>query len=1006
MGPAVPPLSRAVNLSRAVHAIWALPLALLLLMGVPGTPPGGELHAQASPQKRPLTIAEYRLWRSIAGAEISPDGRWAAWTYTLERGDDTLHVASLDSEVVHVVPLASGARFSDDGRWVAYFLAPSFRDAERARADDSPVIRKAELMDLASGQKVTWDDAASFGFAEGSGHFFVKKRRQEAAGARSGGGGGQTSGAPRPQGSDMILRNLAEGYDELLGSVDEHGFNKTGAFLAYTVDAADRDGNGIYVADLGAGTRRALDNAKERFARLTWSEEGDALAVLRGDTPDGKVERANTLLAWVGIGTPTPRRHVFGPDPAAGSGLPEGKVVSEKAGITWSEDLATVFVGIKDQADKLEDWPKDGLPLADVNIWHWADDRIQAAQQQQASRDRDRTYVAAVHLAEGRMIPLADEKMRTVDLTRNGRWGIGRDDSAYISDWKPNVADYYRIDTRTGERNPILRAHLRDLGLSPDSQHFLYWLDGHVWAYRLDNDQHVNLTASSPVDFTNQEYDYFGEKPPYGLAGWSKDGASVILNHRYDLWVQPLDGRPASNLTLNRGFQDDIRFRYVRTDPEERAIDLEAPILLSAYGEWTKKEGFFEVRDGNLVELAWEDRKFGRPQKAEDADRYLFTVQTFRDFPDLWVSGRDFSDRQQVTTANPQQEEYLWGSRILFEYTNDDGVRLQGTLAIPDTYQEGQKLPMLVRFYEKYSQDLHMHPTPGYRHSPNFAGYVSHGYLIMQPDIHFRVGSSHSDMLECVEAAVRKVIELGYADPAAVGLSGHSYSGGGGAYIATRSTMFAAVAHGAAPINLVSEFNQLFVGSGQNNHQYDIYGQGRYGTNPYDDFQLYWDQSPISGVQDMDTPVLYLHGEDDPTVNWEQGLEWYNALRFLGKPIIWLSYPGEGHGLRKLENRIDFQYRLREFFDHHLKGAPAPGWMTEGIPFLEKDRHLRGYAPEVFVTPPDTAAAGASGRGSSPPGSGRTPLPSDPGGPSLPRDPGQIAPEPGLFRSCGVGSGG
>ena len=947
--------------SREARPSRAIPL-LLLLPALLGPLPQGSVEAQAASEKRPLAIAEYRLWRTISGAEISPDGNWAAWSYTLERGDDTLHVAALDSDAAHVVPLGSGAAFSDDGRWVAYFLSPSFREAERTRADNGPVIRRAELLELDTGEKVTWEDASAFGFANGSGHFSVKKRRPAAAGARGAGGqgsGAQASGAARPQGSDLILRNLVEGYDELLGSVDEHGFNKAGTHLAYTVDAADRDGNGLYLADLRAGTRRALDNAKERYARLTWSEEGDALAVLRGDTPEKKVERANTLLAWAGLDTPNPRRHTFGPE--AGSGLPAGKVLSEKGGLTWSQDLATVFVGIKDQEDKLEDWPKDGFPLADVNIWHWADDRIQAAQQRQASRDRDRTYVAAVHLAEGRMVPLADEKMRTVDLTRNGRWGIGRDESAYVSDWKPALADYFRIDTRTGERREILRAHLRDLGLSPDSQHLLYWLDGHVWAYRLDQDQHVNLTASSPVDFTNQEYDHFGDRPPYGLAGWSEDGESVLLNHRYDLWLQPLDGRPGTNLTQNRGFQDEIRFRYVRTDPEERTIDLEAPLLLSAYGEWTKKEGFFEVRNGNLVELAWEDRRFGRPQKAESADRYLFTVQTFRDFPDLWVSGREFSDRERVTTANPQQEEYVWGSRILFDYTNDDGVRLQGTLAIPDSYREGEKLPMLVRFYEKYSQDLHAHPTPGYRHSPNFAGYVSNGYLVMQPDIHFRVGSSHSDMLECVEAAVRKVIELGYADPAAVGLSGHSYSGGGGAYIATRSEMFAAVAHGAAPINLVSEFNQLFVGSGQNNHQYDIYGQGRYGTNPYDDFQLYWDQSPISGVETMDTPVLYLHGEDDPTVNWEQGLEWYNALRFLGKPIIWLSYPGEGHGLRKLENRIDFQYRLREFFDHHLKGAPAPGWMTGGVPFLGKERHLRDYAPKVFVAPPDSTRSGGGG---------------------------------------------
>ena len=104
----------------------------------------------------------------------------------------------------------------------------------------------------------------------------------------------------------------------------------------------------------------------------------------------------------------------------------------------------------------------------------------------------------------------------------------------------------------------------------------------------------------------------------------------------------------------------------------------------------------------------------------------------------------------------------------------------------------------------------------------------------------------------------------------------------------------------------------------------------------------------------MDTPVLYLHGEADPTVNFEQGLEWYNALRFLGKPIIWLSYPGEGHGLSRMENRIDFQYRLRQFFDHHLKGVPAPEWMTEGVSQLDKERHLRKFAPKTFEKPDTT----------------------------------------------------
>lgn len=905
-------------------------LAALLVASALATP----AIAQSSGDKRPLTIADYRLWRTIADERISDDGRWVAWTYEQVRADDELDVRDVRTGVTHTVPRGSNPELSSDGAWLAFTVSPPFAEADKLRRDGKDVPLEVGLMELATGETRRWDDAATFGFAEGSSHFYVKKAAPDDDADH--------------EGTDLILRNLREGYEELIGSVAEAAFNETGTHLAYTVDAAGRDGNGLYLVDLANGSRRALDNAEERYARLSWSEDGTAVAVLRGDAPDGKVERENAVVSVTGIGAGPGTRVVL---PPGHGGLRAGWVVSEDGDVVWNDDATIVFVGTKAQQDELEEWSDDDLPLADVNIWHWADDRIQAQQQRQATRDRARTYVAAVHVGERRLVQLADELMSTVEVASNGRWAIGRDDHDYVSDWKPDLADYYRIDTRTGERTRVLEAQLRTLGLSPDGNHYLYWKDGQVRDYRIPEGRHVTLTASAPVDFTNQEFDRFGEKPPYGVGGWTADGKAVLLYGRYDVWRQPLDGSAATDLTQGRGTADEVRFRVVRTDRDEEAIDLGRPLLLEAYGEWTKKSGFYELSRGKLTELAWEDKRFGRPTKAADADRYLLTVQSFTEFPDLWVSGRDFGRRERVTTANPQQDEFKWGHRILFDYTNDDGVPLQGTLAIPDDYVPGQKLPMVVRFYEKYSQDLHAYPTPEYRHQPNFAGLVSNGYLLMQPDVHFRIGSSHSDMLECVEAAVRKVIELGYADPDKVGLSGHSYSGGGSAYIATRSKMFAAIAHGAAPINLVSEFNQLFVGSGQNNHSYDIYGQGRYATDPYRDFDLYWSQSPISGVENMDTPVLYLHGEADPTVNWEQGLEWYNALRFLEKPIIWLSYPDEGHGLSKLENRIDFQYRLQDFFDHYLKGAPAPDWMTNGVPYIDKDRAMRAYTPHIFRRP-------------------------------------------------------
>ncbi len=897
---------------------WSCTPILLLLLAAVAGPAATPVAAQNA---RPLPIADYHTWRSIDGARISPDGAHVAWAYSKLRADDTLHVQRLTDGERREIPRGSSARFSDDGRWIAYEIAAPW--------DEDNGEDRVGLMNLDSGERWGWTGPGNFGFSPGSSHFWLKKR----------------TGDEDADGSDLVLRNLAAGYDELIGGVDEYGWNETGSLLAYTVDAADGDGNGLYLLDAATGARRALDNSTDRYAQLAWSENGSALAVLRGSTPDDHTERQNDVVVVRNPGVSGPDvRVISSPD-----GLAADHVISERAGLDWSDNADILFLGTRAQEETVDDWPDNGLPLADVNIWHWDDDRIQAQQQRSLNRDRGRTDLAALHLADDRLVQLETADERVAEITPEGRFAVTRDGSAYLSDWRPAYGDFFRVDVRTGEKVPVLEAHLRTLSLSPDGAHWLYWKEGDVWVYELAEDAHTNLTASADVDFTDAEYDNFGEHPPYGVEGWAADGEGVVLAHRHDLWLQPLDGSPAQMLTAGVGSNNAMRLRVVRTDPDAEWIDLDEPVLLSAFGERTKDEGWYRLDgDGPPTRLTLEPAAFSNPQKADDADVFLYTRQTFRDFPDLYISGPDLRDRERITEANPQQSEYLWGDRILFDYELADGTPLQGILAVPETRAEGERLPMIVRFYEKMSDQLHSYPTPVHRHSPNFAGYVSNGYMIMQPDVHFRVGSSHTDMLEALEAATQKVIDMGYADPDAVGLSGHSYSGGGGAFIATRSDMFAAVAHGAAPINLVSEFNQLFVGSGQNNHRYDIYGQGRYGTDPYADFDLYWEQSPISGVEDMNTPVLYLHGEADPTVNWEQGLEWYNALRFLGKPIIWLSYPDEGHGLSKLENRVDFQYRLRQFFAHHLTGEPAPSWMTDGVSQLEKDEHLRQFAPRIF----------------------------------------------------------
>jgi len=903
---------------KSTRLFAAVPLLSVLVLPIAGS----SAHAQEQDSLRSMQIEDYARWRSIVSVAISDDGYWTTYGYRHHRADDTLYVKSLRSDQEYEIPRGSASEFSDDSRWVAYTITTTFDDAEKLRKDRKPVPEQVGLLNLTTGDRLTWDNVDSFEFSTGSTFLTVKMD------------GADTDA--EFDGTDLILRNLSGGFDELIGNVDEFSFNKPGTHLAHTIDAAGRNGNGLYLYDLGVGVRRVLDSDTLKFSQLTWNEEGTALAVLKGWKPDSLTERQNSLIAFSNVTTEPSRVEV---DPFTISNFPEGLVISEKGTLAFSEDVSRVFFGIKTQKEEFKE--DEDNPVANVDIFHWNDDRIQTVQAVSANRDRNFTYRAVYILPDSRFVQLSDSGMRTINITRDGNWGIGSNDRPYVSDWREDQADYYRVNTLTGERTLMFESQKRTLGLSPDSKHFLYWKDGHVWDYAIEAGHSINLTGSAPVSFVNEQYDRPGTKPPHGVAGWTEDGKAVVLNHRYDLWLQPLDGSPATVLTEGYGDENRVRLRYVRLDTEERFIDLSDQLVLSAYGDLTKRYGYFVLDDGDLEERIYDDMMVTNLRKAENADRVLFTKQTFEIFPNYHVSDLRMRSHEQITDANPWQSEYRWGHSILIEYENKSGVPLQGVLSIPNNYEPGQRLPMLVDFYEKNSQNLYRYPRAIFRDTPMFGKYVSNGYLVLLPDVHFNTGTTHDDMLDCVEAATRKVIELGYADPERIGLHGHSFSGGGGSFIATRSNMFAAIVAGAAPIDLAAEFNILFHSSGRNNHSYDIYGQGRYGTDPFTDFELYRSQSPITWVGTMDTPLLYLHGTKDGSVEYLQGMEFYNALRFLGKPIIFTSYPDAGHHLSKLENQKDFMTRMEQFYDHYLKGEPAPDWMVHGVPFLQKRQGAR-----------------------------------------------------------------
>jgi dipeptidyl aminopeptidase/acylaminoacyl peptidase len=958
-------------------------LGSLLLAAVPSL-----LTAQdttAAPGTKVLGVEDYARWRTIQDAQLSDDGKWVVYglrhANTLApEAKPVLRLRDVTAGTEIEIADASDPSFSPDGKWLAYLVevhpkrpAPKGADSTATPAPTDSVAvtpapaptapargaggntikRRWELRELATGATRSWQDIQGATFSTTSSHLVLRRRPATSGGS----GGGNGGGANAPRGLDAILHDLTTGRSLYLGSVNEIAFNKQGSHLAYTVDAAVRDANGVYLATLATGRIEALDNDTLRYARLAWNDAGTALAVIKGREVEKKRERTNRLVVFPRVTAATAPVTL---DPATTAGFPKGFEVSERASLEWSEDGQRVFLGIIPQTAAPDTGRRKSTDsLANVDVWLTQDERIQSQQMIQAEMERNRTFRQAFEVATGRYVTLTDSAMRELELPVSGTWAVGRDPRPYISDWKPAAADFFRVNTVTGERHPMLTGQLIGQhvgGISPDGTRFLYWKNARWHAVELATGTSRALGAGAP-SLVNGEFDYPGTKPSYGVAGYAADGSGVIAQSRYDLWLLPFDPAvPARNLTNGVGTRNEIVFRPVRTTPIDstvqraervaREIDLAAPITLSAYGQWTKKSGFYRLAGGALQELVYDDAAFSTPNGVAKSDMVLFTRQTFHEFPDLLLARQDLANPVKISDANPHQAEYRWGRRVLFDYTTRRGVKLQGVLALPDGYVTGQKLPMLVTFYEKNSQTMHRYPTPSFL--TGMGGMpveaVSRGYATMLPDVHFHTGSSHSDMLDAVEAATRKVIAMGYADPKRIGVHGHSYGGEGAAFIGTRSNLFAAVGMGAGVTDLTTDFSQSWGwsyqvtgGSGQNGNGYYLYGQGRWGFSPWDNPERYRFESAMTHAPDAKAPFLIMHGTADPTVGFSEGMNFYNALRYNGKSAVMLAYPGEGHGLRGLANRKDLTIRYFQFFDHYLRGAEAPTWLTTGVPYIAKD---------------------------------------------------------------------
>ena len=368
------------------------------------------------------------------------------------------------------------------------------------------------------------------------------------------------------------------------------------------------------------------------------------------------------------------------------------------------------------------------------------------------------------------------------------------------------------------------------------------------------------------------------------------------------------------------------------------------PIILSAFNEKDKSSGYYQDQiTGEQAprKLIMKDEQISSLSKAETNDTVIFTRSTFQRFPDVWASTLAFGKIRQISRANPQQLNYRWGSAELTEWKSADGQTLQGIVYKPEDFDPQQKYPLLVYFYERSSDGLHRYSSPASSRSIiNFSFYVSRGYVLFVPDIPYKTGYPGKSAENAVLPGIQHVVKQGFIDEKAIGVQGHSWGGYQIAHLVTRTNIFAAAEAGAPVSNMTSAYGGIRWSSGMSRmFQYER-TQSRIGDTLWNARDLYLENSPLFHADKIETPLLILHNDKDGAVPWYQGIELFVAMRRLSKPAWLINYNGEGHGVSQDQNRRDWSVRMQQFFDHYLKGEPAPKWLTEGVPATEKGKSL------------------------------------------------------------------
>ncbi|GHT29008.1 peptidase S9 [Bacteroidia bacterium] len=877
--------------------------------------------------QKPLTVDDLAAWKRVTEKAVSDDGKWIIATMEPWRGDATLYVYNQKGEEVASFATVKSGEFALSSHLLITKTTP-LEETEALKIkktkDDKMPMDQLVIYNLQGKQEDMIDSIRSYKLSEGAPWLAYQNGRKD---------------------STLYVRSLDGSKTATFPAVSTFFFSKENQVLYYISNDTTQAKPGLYAYQPEKEANSLILEGKGVFKQTVADEKGEKLAFLY--CPDKDSTRTQFAL-YLSEGNNAARKIAE----RTNDFLPSQWVISENGKLSFTKHSRRLFFGIAPEPKQ-----KDTTILAsnrpDVQVWNWNEDTQYTVQNYNRADDLKKTYTVAYNIGSKRFVPLTTPEKPTLQTIENDNVSIALVSASKQygteSMWTGhNRANVYTINLETGETKPLITGTIARLRLSPQGK-YAYWYsptDSSWYTYSIADAKTYRLTTPSTFTAWNEENDVPDYPNAHGAAGWTADDAYLLINDRYDIWqFSPTATSAPVNLTVN-GRKERISYRRIQLDKDETFINLKEPQLLKGFNEKTKGSGYYSAALSSPAApktLLAGDYMLTTPLKAKKADAVIYTSETYSRYPEVQLSDLSFKRSVQLTKGGSQQAPFLWGTAELTTWTSLDGKPLEGVIYKPANFDPSKKYPVVVNFYERNSETLYSYHMPEVgRSTIDYHFYNSNGYIIFNPDIVYEDGYPGESCFKSVMPGIASLIAKGYVDEKAIAAQGHSWGGYQDAYLATRTNLFAAIESGAPVVNMFSAYGGIRWGSGLNrSFQYE-HTQSRIGGSIWETPLRYIENSPLFDMDKVQTPILIMANDNDGHVPWYQGIEFFVALKRLQKPAWLLNYMGEPHWPLRMANKIDFQTRMFQFFEHYLKGAPMPKWMSEGVPATERDFEL-GY---------------------------------------------------------------